>query len=86
MQSRVESFVEAWINTAIGFWISFAANYFILPLFGFNVSLSQTFWIGLAFTAISVLRSYIIRRWAQVHLRRLHTNIVNWIKLKCKQT
>ena len=46
MQSRVESFVEAWINVAIGFWINFAANYFILPLFGFNVRLSQTFWIG----------------------------------------
>ena len=82
MQSRVESFVEAWINVAIGFWINFASNYFILPLFGFNVSLSQTFWIGVAFTAISVLRSYIIRRWAQVHLKHLVASVAAFIKRK----
>ena len=82
MQSRVESFVEAWINVAIGFWINFAANYFILPLFGFNVSLSQTFWIGVAFTAISVLRSYIIRRWAQVHLKHLVASVAAFTKRK----
>lgn len=69
MQTRLESFIEVWINVGIGFWINFAANYFILPLFGFNVSLGQTFWIGVAFTAISVGRSYIIRRWAQASLR-----------------
>lgn len=75
MQSRAEAFVEAWINVAIGFWINFAANYFILPMFGFAVTLGQTFWIGIAFTAISVGRSYIIRRWAQVHLRTFITTI-----------
>lgn len=80
MQSRAESFIEAWLNVAIGFWINFAANYFILPLFGFNVSLGQTFWIGVAFTAISVLRSYVIRRWAQVHLRTLVTTIARKFK------
>ena len=82
MQSRVESFVEAWINVGIGFGINFAANYFILPLFGFNVSLSQTFWIGVAFTSISVVRSYIIRRWAQVHLKQLVAKSAAFIKRK----
>lgn len=69
MQTRVESLIEAWINVAIGFWINLSANYFILPLFGFAVTLGQTFWIGVAFTGISVIRSYIIRRWAQTHLK-----------------
>lgn len=86
MQTRLESFVEAWINVAIGFGINFCANLMILPLFGFAVSLSQTFWIGVMFTAISVVRSYIIRRWAQVHLRKVQHNVVNWIKQKCIRT
>lgn len=84
MQTRVESFVEAWVNVAIGFGINFAANYFVLPLFGFNVSLSQTFWIGVVFTLISVVRSYIIRRWAQVHLSQLVAKVAACIKRKVK--
>ena len=80
MQTRLESFVEAWINVGIGFGINFFANLMILPLFGFNVSLSQTFWIGVCFTVISVLRSYVIRRWAQVHLKTLVAKVAALIK------
>ena len=82
MQSRLESLIEVWINVGIGFSLNFVANYLILPLFGFNVSLSQTFWIGVAFTAISVLRSYIIRRWAQVHLKHSVASVAAFIKRK----
>lgn len=69
MQTKAESLMEAVVNILIGFWINFWANFVILPLFGFSVSLSQTFWIGVMFTAISIVRSYIIRRWAQQYLR-----------------
>lgn len=72
MQSRLESFIEAWINVFIGFWINFIGNMLILPYFGFTtLTLGANFLIGLAFTVISVSRSYIIRRWAQVHLSRI---------------
>ncbi|WP_206173688.1 hypothetical protein [Variovorax sp. RKNM96] len=72
-QTRMESFVEAWINVAIGFGINFVANLVILPAFGFtSLTLAANFAIGLVYTVISVARSYIIRRWAQDHLRRFN--------------
>lgn len=68
-QSRLSSFIEAWINVAIGFGINFIANLLILPLFGFHISLSDNFLMGLLYTVISVMRSYMIRRWfnAKIH-------------------
>ena len=69
-QTRVESLIEAWINVAIGFWINFTANLLILPLFGFtSLTVGTNFIIGMVYTIISIVRSYVIRRWAQEHLR-----------------
>jgi hypothetical protein len=62
MQTRIGSFVEAWLNVAVGFGVSFIANLAVLPLFGFNVTTSDAFGIGVIFTVISLARSYIIRR------------------------
>lgn len=62
MQTRMGSFVEAWANILVGFTINFIANLAVLPLFGFNVTPTDAFGIGLVFTAISLARSYIIRR------------------------
>jgi hypothetical protein len=61
-QTKLQSLFESFINIAIGYWISFAANWFILPLFGFNVSISQNFKIGFLYTLVSVARSYMVRR------------------------
>jgi hypothetical protein len=65
-QSRLHSFIEAWANVVIGFGINFSANLVVLPLFGFNVGAAQAFGIGVIFTVISLLRSYVIRRWFNV--------------------
>lgn len=62
-QSRRGSFIEAIINVLIGFWINFAANLLILPMFGFNVTIHDNLLIGLIYTFISIGRSYAIRRW-----------------------
>lgn len=62
-QTRLGSFVEAWANIAVGFGINFAANLAVLPLFGFNVTASDAFGIGVIFTGISLARSYVLRRW-----------------------
>ncbi len=61
-QIKSHSFVEAILNTAIGFIISMAANMIVLPWFGFKVSMTQAFNIGVIFTFISIIRSYILRR------------------------
>jgi len=63
MQSRLASFAEAWANIAVGFGINFAANLIVLPWFGFAVTAGDAFGIGLVFTAISLARSYVLRRW-----------------------
>lgn len=62
MQSRRHSAVEAVANVAIGYGINFAANLAVLPLFGFHVSATDAAGIGLVFTAISIARSYLLRR------------------------
>jgi len=63
MQNRLNSFIESIANVIIGFLINFIANIYILPLFGFNITISQSIQIGLIFTLISIIRSYLIRRW-----------------------
>ena len=62
-QSRLGSLVEVCINIAIGFAINWVANLCILPLYGFEITGGQAFSMGLIFTAISVVRSYVVRRW-----------------------
>ena len=62
-QTRIGSLAEAAANIAVGFSINWTANMLVLPLFGFNVTGSQAFGIGLIFTAISLARSYVLRRW-----------------------
>ncbi|CAB4121321.1 MULTISPECIES: DUF7220 family protein [Polynucleobacter] len=68
-QSRLGSFIEACINVAIGFWINYFANLLIFPHFGFHISLEANFVMGLIYTVISVVRSYLIRRFfnAKIH-------------------
>lgn len=68
-QTKLGSFIEAWINVAIGFGINFIANLCILPLFGYTPTLWENFQIGVLFTFVSVARSYIIRRWFNARLK-----------------
>lgn len=75
-QTKMGSFVEAWVNVFIGFWINFFANLIFLPLFGFtSLTLTTNFIIGAVYTVISVARSYIIRRWFNAHLHRMAERI-----------
>ena len=68
-QTKLGSFIEACINVLIGFWINFFANLLILPAFGFTALTVETnLMIGLAYTVVSVVRSYAIRRWFNARL------------------
>ena len=63
-QTPKGSLVEAVANTAVGFGVNFTANMLILPLFGFtNLTLGKNLFIGALYTAISLVRSYVLRRW-----------------------
>jgi hypothetical protein len=68
-QTRLESFIEAMFNVVIGFSINFAANIVLIPLFATDgaghhahISLTANWWMGCVYTAISMVRSYCIRR------------------------
>ena len=62
MQSKRNSAFEAATNVAIGYLVSVLANVLILPMFGYNVTIVDSFAIGLAFTIVSLVRSYVLRR------------------------
>jgi hypothetical protein len=61
-QKKSHSLAESLFNVLIGFAVSYAANLIVLPWFGFKVSHSAAFGIGLIFTVISIVRSYVLRR------------------------
>ena len=69
-QSRVESLIEAGMNVAIGYGVALLSQMAIFPMFGIYVPFSTNLWIGAWFTAISLARSYIIRRWFNARLHR----------------
>lgn len=62
MQSRLMSAVEAVANVFVGYLVSVAANLVVLPAFGYDVGVADSFYIGLVFTAISLVRGYTLRR------------------------
>lgn len=61
-QTKAQSWFEAWANIVIGFGINLAANLAILPLFWFHPTVSDAFGIGILFTVISLVRSFVLRR------------------------
>ena len=63
MQSKKQSLIESLTSTTIGIIIGIVLNLTILPIFGYPVSLSDSLWISVIFTIVSIIRSYIIRRW-----------------------
>ena len=62
MQTRKMSLVETSVSTAIGYSVATIANFYVLPLFGAPVSWGSASWIGVIFTAISMIRGYFVRR------------------------
>lgn len=62
-QTKTQSLIEAMTNTAVGFGISLAATFVIFPVLGIATTPSKNLLITLFFTAISIIRGYVIRRW-----------------------
>jgi hypothetical protein len=63
MQTRVQSAIEALANVLVGYGVAIASQLLVFPLFGIHVPLSSNLAIGAWFTVISLLRSYVLRRW-----------------------
>ena len=61
-QSRWMSLVEAVTNVLVGYGVAVATQWAMFPLFGLHVTLQENLVIGLVFTVVSLIRSYLLRR------------------------
>ncbi len=68
-QTRRGSLLESLANVAVGVGVGFAANLAVLPAFGYPVRVADAAGMSLVFTAISLARSYAIRRIAETWRR-----------------
>ncbi|NJD64330.1 MAG: hypothetical protein FIB00_03645 [Chloroflexi bacterium] len=62
MQTRWMSLMESIANVVVGFVVAVIAQILVFPFFGMHPTFSQNLWIGLIFTAVSLVRSYLLRR------------------------
>ena len=61
-QSRLMSVAESVTNVAVGYGVAVGTQLAVFPLFGIEASLSDNLAIGAVFTAVSLVRSYALRR------------------------
>lgn len=69
-QTRLGSLIEALMNVVIGLLVSVVANAIVFPRFGFQPTVGENVAISLIYTAISIARQYVLRRWFNARLQR----------------
>ena len=84
MQSKLDSFIEAWLNVLIGFGISVLANFVIFPLVGIGASTTQIITVGIFMAFVSVARSYFVRRFANKYLAQIRAKMVEFFRKEVK--
>jgi len=61
-QSRTMSLVEALTNVAVGYGLAVATQAAVFPLVGVEIRTRQMLLVELAFTLVSIVRGYVLRR------------------------
>jgi hypothetical protein len=61
-QSHMASLIEAMTNVAVGFVVALLTQLTVFPLFAIEAGLQEHMSIATTFTAVSLLRSYALRR------------------------
>ena len=61
-QSKRGSVIEAVTNTVVGYALAVATQFAVFPIYGLKVGVVENLGLGLAFTAVSLIRSYLLRR------------------------
>ena len=56
------SAAESVANVVIGYGIALATQVVVFDALQISVSLEQNLWIGVVFTVVSLVRSYLLRR------------------------
>jgi hypothetical protein len=62
-QTKFQSLVESMTGVAIGYVVAVLSQLLIFPLFGIKTSMTDNLLIAGYFTIISIIRSYLVRRW-----------------------
>ena len=62
MQTRKGSMIEAVVNVLIGYGVAVTSQIIVFPLLDMEVAFSKNLIIGVIFTVISLVRSYVLRR------------------------
>jgi len=61
-QSRFMSLIESVTNLIVGYALAVATQIVVFPWFGLNPTVGQNLTIGALFSAMSLLRSFALRR------------------------
>jgi len=62
MQSKKQSLFESISNVLIGYFVALISQLIVFPFFDIEVKLQDNIMIGFWFTVISIVRSYLLRR------------------------
>lgn len=83
-QTRIESFLEAFTHAVFGAATGLVAQLVVFPAAGVHVRMSQNFVILASFTAISVARTYVVRRFFVSYFHRfaawLARKVAAWLR------
>ena len=61
-QSRRMSLLESIANVVVGYGVAVVSQILIFPAFGLHATLQQNLQMGAAFTLVSIVRSFTLRR------------------------
>jgi hypothetical protein len=62
MQAKKHSLLESITNIAIGYGVALLSQIIVFPLVGVKANIGQNITIGIIFTGVSLIRSYVLRR------------------------
>lgn len=78
-QTKLESLLESIVNIVIGYGVALLSQIVVFPMVGIEVPLTTNLIIGFWFTVISLVRSYVIRRWFNAGLHKAIVSIAKGI-------
>ena len=82
-QSKIESLIESIINTSLGFLVALITQILIYPLFDIEVSFGDQTLLALIFTAVSLVRGYVVRRYFNTYFKHTVIYISGVLRLVC---
>jgi len=62
-QTRMSSFTESVVNMTSGYVIGVLSQIAVFPVLGVSVTMGENLILGVYFTIVSIVRSYVVRRW-----------------------